>query len=60
MLCGNKSFESVGVYLARFLAFAICKQHGDYCRQNLGSILALVTYVLRARLAEVFMEMCTK
>jgi hypothetical protein len=60
MLCGSKSFGNVGVYLARFLALQYAKQHGDYSRQNLDQHLVLVTYVLRARLAEVFMEMCTK
>jgi hypothetical protein len=43
MLCGSKSFENVGIYLARFLALQYAKQHGDYCRQNLGQHLALVT-----------------
>jgi hypothetical protein len=43
MLCGSKSFENVGIYLARFLALQYAKQHGDYCQQNLGQHLALVT-----------------
>ena len=43
MLCSNKLFESVGTHLVRFLALQYAKQHGHYCRQNLGHHLALAT-----------------